>query len=179
VGHVGGYLAEKLHAAGAKLVITDVNPETLNRVAAATKATIVSPGAIFDADVDVFAPCALGGAINLDTLPRIRARVIAGAANNQLADAAAGRDLFQRGILYAPDYVINGGGIINVAGEIRALDRGEAFDPAWVDAKLDHLALTLEEVLDQALHERRPTNEVANQIARSRISGKAPSKAAA
>ena len=179
VGHVGGYLAEKLHAAGAKLVITDVNPETLNRVASATKATIVSPGAIFDADVDVFAPCALGGAINLDTLPRIRARVIAGAANNQLADAAAGRDLFQRGILYAPDYVINGGGIINVAGEIRALDRGEAFDPAWVDAKLDHLALTLEEVLDQALHERRPTNEVANQIARSRISGEASSKAAA
>ena len=105
--------------------------------------------------------------------------MIAGAANNQLADAAAGRDLFQRGILYAPDYVINGGGIINVAGEIRALDRGEAFDPAWVDAKLDRLALTLEEVLDQALHERRPTNEVANQIARSRLSGAVSNKAAA
>jgi leucine dehydrogenase len=179
VGHVGGYLAELLHASGAKLVLTDVNPETLRRVAAATNAEVVSPGAIFDADVDVFAPCALGGAINLDTLPRIRARVIAGAANNQLADAATGRDLFKRGILYAPDYVINGGGIINVAGEIRALDRGEAFDPAWVDAKLDRLALTLEEVLDQALHERRPTNEVANQIARSRIGGAAENKAAA
>ena len=179
VGHVGAYLAEKLHAAGAKLVMTDVNAEALRRVAAATDAEMVAPGAIFDADVDVFAPCALGGAINLDTLPRIRARVIAGAANNQLADAAAGRDLFQRGILYAPDYVINGGGIINVAGEIRALDRGEAFDPAWVDAKLDRLALTLEEVLDQALRERRPTNEVANQIARSRISGAAAERAAA
>ena len=179
VGHVGGYLAEQLHAAGARLVITDVNPETLRRVAAATNAEVVSPGAIFDADVDVFAPCALGGAINLDTLPRIRARVIAGAANNQLADAASGRDLFQRGILYAPDYVINGGGIINVAGEIRALDRGEAFDPAWVDAKLDRLALTLEEVLDQALHERRPTNEVANQIARTRIGGAVSNKAVA
>ena len=178
VGHVGGYLAEKLHAAGAKLVITDVNPETLHRVAAATNAEIVSPSTIFDADVDVFAPCALGGAVNLDTLPRIRAKVIAGAANNQLADAAAGRDLFQRGILYAPDYVINGGGIINVAGEIRALDLGEAFDPTWVDAKLDRLALTLEEVLDQALHERRPTNEVANQIARSRISGAVDKRAA-
>ena len=179
VGHVGAYLAEKLHAAGAKLVMTDVNAEALRRVAAATDAEMVAPGAIFDADVDVFAPCALGGAINLDTLPRIRAKVIAGAANNQLADAAAGRDLFQRGILYAPDYVINGGGIINVAGEIRALDRNEGFDPAWVDEKLDRLALTLEEVLDQALHERRPTNEVANQIARSRISGAAAARAAA
>lgn len=178
VGHVGAYLAGKLHAAGAKLVLTDVNPEALRRVAAATDAEIVAPSAIFDVDCDVFAPCALGGTINLDTLPHIRAKVIAGAANNQLADAAAGRDLFNRGILYAPDYVINGGGIINVAGEIRALDLGEAFDPAWVDAKLDRLALTLEEVLDQALRERRPTNEVANQIARARIGGAEAKKAA-
>ena len=104
--------------------------------------------------------------------------MIAGAANNQLADAEAGRQLFRRGILYAPDYVINGGGIINVAGEIRALGRGEAFDPAWVEDKLDRLTLTLEEVLDQALHERRPTHEVANQIARARIAG-AETRAAA
>lgn len=179
VGHVGGYLAMKLHAAGAKLVLTDVNTETLRRVADATGAQVVAPGLIFDADCDVFAPCAMGGAISLDTLPRIRARIIAGAANNQLADAEAGRDLSRRGILYAPDYVINGGGIINVAGEIRALDREEAFDPAWVDAKLDRLALTLEEVLEQALRERRPTNEVANDIARARIKGAAAQKAAA
>ena len=178
VGHVGAYLAQKLHAAGAKLILTDVNAEMLRRVADATNAEIVAPGAIFDADADVFAPCALGGAVSLDTLPRIRARVIAGAANNQLASADAGRELFRRGILYAPDYVINGGGIINVAGEIRALDRDEAFDPAWVDAKLDRLTLTLEEVLDQALHERRPTHEVANQVARARIVG-AEKKAAA
>ena len=179
VGHVGAYLAQKLHAAGAKLILTDVNTEALARVAAATDAEIVAPGAIFDADADVFAPCALGGAISLDTLPRLRAKVIAGGANNQLADAATGQALFQRGILYAPDYVINGGGIINVAGEIRALDRGEAFDPAWVDAKLDRLALTLEEVLDQALRERRPTHEVANQIAKSRITGAGEKRAAA
>ena len=178
VGNVGAHLAEKLHAAGAKLVLTDVNVEALRRVAAATDAQIVAPSAIFDADVDVFAPCALGGAVSLDTLPRIRAKIIAGGANNQLADAEAGRDLFNRGILYAPDYVINGGGIINVAGEIRALERGEAFDPAWVDEKLDRLALTLEEVLDQAQRERRPTNEVANEIAKARILG-APRKQAA
>ena len=179
VGHVGEYLARKLHAAGAKLILTDVNAEALRRVAAETDAQIVPPSAIFDADADVFAPCALGGAVSLDTLPRLRAKIVAGAANNQLAGPDAGRELFNRGILYAPDYVINGGGIINVAGEIRALERGEAFDPAWVDAKLDRLALTLEEVLDQALRERRPTHEVANQIARARIKGAAAQKAAA
>lgn len=178
VGNVGGFLARKLHAAGAKLILTDVNGEALRRVAAETGAEMVAPSAIFDADADVFAPCALGGAVSLDTLPRIRARIIAGGANNQLADAAAGVELFKRGVLYAPDYVINGGGIINVAGEIRALEREEAFDPAWVDAKLDRLALTLEEVLDQAQRERRPTHEVANEIAKARIQG-APVKQAA
>jgi leucine dehydrogenase len=178
VGNVGGYLAKKLHAAGARLVLTDVNGEALRRLAAETDAQMVAPSAIFDADVDVFAPCAMGGAVSLDTLPRIRARIIAGGANNQLADAQSGLELHRRGILYAPDYVINGGGIINVAGEIRALDRGEAFDPAWVDAKLDRLALTLEEVLEQAQTERRPTHEVANEIARARILG-APRKQAA
>jgi leucine dehydrogenase len=179
VGHVGGYLAQKLHAAGAKLILTDVNTEALRRVADETGAQVVAPGMIFDVDCDVFAPCAMGGAISLDTLPRIRARIIAGAANNQLADADTGREVFRRGLLYAPDYVINGGGIINVAGEIRALDADAAFDPDWVDAKLDRLALTLEEVLDQALRERRPTNEVANEIARARIKGAAAERAAA
>jgi leucine dehydrogenase len=179
VGHVGGHLAGKLHAAGARLILTDVNAELLARVAAATDAETVAPSSIFDVDCDVFAPCALGGAVSLDTLPRLRARIIAGAANNQLADAEAGRAVFDRGILYAPDYVLNGGGIINVAGEIRALERGEAFDPAWVDAKLDRLALTLEEVLDLAERQRRPTNEVANEIARERIRGAARKKAAA
>ncbi|HEY0651282.1 Glu/Leu/Phe/Val dehydrogenase dimerization domain-containing protein [Phenylobacterium sp.] len=179
VGHVGEYLARKLHAAGAKLILTDVNAEALRRVAAETDAQIVAPSAIFDADADVFAPCALGGAVSLDTLPRLRAKIIAGAANNQLAGPDAGRELFNRGILYAPDYVINGGGIINVAGEIRALELGEAFDPAWVDQKLDRLALTLEEVLEQALRERRPTHEVANEIARSRIVGAAEKRVAA
>jgi leucine dehydrogenase len=178
-GSVGGYLADKLHAAGARLILADVNGEALRRVATRTDAEVVAPSAIFDAAADVFAPCALGGAINADTLPRLRARIIAGGANNQLADADTGRAVFERGILYAPDYVINGGGIINVAGEIRALDRGEAFDAAWVEQKLGRLTQTLEEVLDQAQAERRPTHEVANELARARISGAAEKKAAA
>jgi leucine dehydrogenase len=179
VGHVGAYLADKLHAAGAKLILTDVNEEALREVAGRTNATVVTPAAIFEAEADVFAPCALGGAINADTLPRLRAKVIAGGANNQLADPEVGRALFERGILYAPDYVINGGGIINVAGEIRALERGEAFDAAWVDGKLARLTQTLEEVLDRSRHEARPTHEVANEMARARISGAAEKRAAA
>lgn len=179
VGHVGGHLARKLHAAGAKLIIADVNREAVERLAAETGAQVVAPSAIFDAEADVFAPCAMGGAISRETLPRITAPIIAGAANNQLADADTGRAVFERGILYAPDYVINGGGIINVAGEIRALDRDEAFDPAWVDVKLDRLAQTLDEVLEQAQRERRPSNEVANEIARARIAGGAEKRAAA
>ncbi|RAK58616.1 amino acid dehydrogenase [Phenylobacterium hankyongense] len=179
VGHVGAYLADKLHAAGARLILTDVNEEALREVAARTNAAVVTPAAIFDAEADVFAPCALGGAINADTLPRLHAKVIAGGANNQLADPEIGRALFERGILYAPDYVINGGGIINVAGEIRALERGEAFDAAWVDGKLARLTQTLEEVLDRSRHEARPTHEVANEMARARISGAAEKRAAA
>jgi leucine dehydrogenase len=148
-------------------------------VAARTGAQVVPPGAIFEAEAEVFAPCALGGAINAETLPKLKAKVIAGGANNQLSAPEIGRALFERGMLYAPDYVINGGGIINVAGEIRALDRGEAFDPAWVAAKLDRLTQTLDEVLEQSKVERRPTHEVANEIAKARIGGAAEKKAAA
>jgi len=179
VGHVGAYLAEKLHAAGARLILTDVNEEALAEVAARTKAQTVAPGAIFDVEADVFAPCALGGAINETTLPRLRAKVVAGGANNQLADPAIGRALFEQGVLYAPDYVINGGGIINVAGEIRALERGEAFDPTWVDAKLVRLTQTLEEVFDRAVTEGRPSHEVANDMAKARIAQAAAEKLAA
>lgn len=169
VGHVGAYLAEKLHAAGAVLTIADVNQAALNAVAASTGATIVPADAIFDVEADVFAPCALGGAISAATLPRLKVKVIAGGANNQLADAMIGQTVFDRGILYAPDYVINGGGIINVAAEIRALEAGGAFDGGWVSAKLDRLAQTLAEVIDQSIAEKRPANLVADEIARARI----------
>jgi leucine dehydrogenase len=179
VGHVGAYLAEKLHAAGAKLIMTDVNETALAEIASRTDAKIVAPGAIFDAEADVFAPCALGGAINASTLPRLKAKVIAGGANNQLADPEIGREVFERGMLYAPDYVINGGGIINVAGEIRALEQSGAFDAAWVAAKLDRLTATLEEVLDRAVTEARPTHEVANEMAKARIAQAAAERLAA
>ncbi len=169
VGSVGAHLCDKLHAAGARLVITDTHAARLAAVAARTGAEVVAPDAIFDVPAEVFAPCALGGAISEATLDRLAATVIAGGANNQLATPEAGRVLHERGIVYAPDYVINGGGIINVAGEIRAIERGEAFDPAWVEAKLDRLMRTLDEVLARSAAENRPAEAIAGEIARARM----------
>jgi leucine dehydrogenase len=171
VGHVGGFLAQRLHAAGAKLIVADVNTAAVQYLVESLGAEAVEPDAIFDAPSEVFAPCALGGAVTLETLDRLSAKVIAGGANNQLASPEVGRALHARGLLYAPDYVINGGGIINVAGEIRALEAGEAFDPAWVAAKLDRLMQTLDEVFDRAEADERPTHQVADEMARSRIAG--------
>jgi len=171
VGHVGGFLAEKLHAAGAKLIVADVNAAVVQHFVETLGAQSVAPDAIFDAPAEVFAPCALGGAVTVETLDRLTAKVIAGGANNQLASPDVGRALHARGILYAPDYVINGGGIINVAGEIRALEAGEAFDRSWVAGKLDRLMQTLDEVFDRAAAEGRPTHEVADEMARARIAG--------
>jgi leucine dehydrogenase len=164
VGHVGGYLCRHLADAGAALTITDVNTETLETVAKATGAKVVAPGEIYDVDADIFSPNALGAIINPDTLPRLRAKVVAGGANNQLATPEMGDKLLEAGILYAPDYVINGGGIINVAAEISG-----TYDPAWVEAKVQRLVKTLGEVLDQARSENRSTNRVADEIARRRL----------
>ena len=169
VGHVGGLLADKLKAAGARLVLTDVNAPALREVAERTGGRVVEPDAIFDVDAQVFAPCAMGGAIAYGTLDRLKAKVIAGGANNQLVSLDAGQALFEKGLIYCPDYVINGGGIINVAAEIRALDAGQAYEPAWVEAKLSRLMLTLDQVLQRSKDEDRPTHAIAGEIARARI----------
>lgn len=164
VGHVGSYLCGHLAKAGANLVITDVNAEALDQVARTTGAQIVAPAEIYDVAADIFSPNALGAIINPDTLPRLRVRVVAGGANNQLATPETGDRLREMGIVYAPDYVINGGGIINVASEISG-----TYDPTWVEAKLQRLIQTLGDVLDQAQREDRAANRVADEIARSRI----------
>ncbi len=170
VGHVGAHLAEKLAAAGAKLYVTDLHEATARAVAAKVGAQVVPPHAIYDTEAQVFAPCALGGAVSRETLPRIRAKIIAGAANNQLADPEVGQALYDRGVVYAPDFVLNGGGIINIAAEIRALAAGGVYDPEWVETKLTRMTQTLGEVLERSTRERRPTDVIANEIARERIS---------
>jgi leucine dehydrogenase len=95
--------------------------------------------------------------------------VIAGGANNQLASPEMGRVLFERGLTYAPDYVINGGGIINVASEVHGLQKNHAHNPEWVEGKLSRLMETLDEVLARSKSERRPTHEIADEIAEARI----------
>jgi leucine dehydrogenase len=169
VGHVGGYVCDHLAQAGARLILTDINAELLAEVAGRTGGQVVAPDDIYDVAADVFSPNALGAVVNPATLPRLQVKVIAGGANNQLATPAMGEALAARGILYAPDYVINGGGIINVAAEIRARQAGLGYDRAWVEAKLAALTTTLEQVLDEALREGLPTHVVADRLARARI----------
>ncbi len=177
IGHVGGYLADKLHKAGAKLVMTDVNAALLSEVAARTNAEIVAPDAIYDVVADIYAPCALGATLNPQTLDRLTVKAVVGAANNQLATPDIGQMLFERGVLYAPDYVVNGGGIINVASEMNARQSKGAYDPAWVEGKLARLMETLEEVMDRSATEKRPTHQIADAMAEARINAAAEQKA--
>ncbi|WP_109260783.1 Leu/Phe/Val dehydrogenase [Hyphobacterium indicum] len=173
-GHVGSYLCEHLSRAGAELIVADMNVDGLKKHVDNFGAVIVDKDAIYDQEVDVFAPCALGSVINPETIDRLKVKIVAGAANNQLATRDMGAALQKRRILYAPDYVINAGGIINVMGEIRG-----DFDPQWVKGKLAGLEATLGEILDRAENEGRPSNDIADEMARARLEEAAAAKAAA
>lgn len=127
VGKVGSHLAKYLVDDGAELVVCDVNPANVGELTKKVKARVVKPEEIFDVQCDVFAPCALGGAINDQTIPRLKAKVVAGAANNQLAEARHGLILWEKGIVYAPDYVINAGGLIQAADEREGFNRDRAY----------------------------------------------------
>ncbi len=164
LGHVGYTLAEKLVHAGAKVWAADINENVLTKAKRELGAVIVPIDEIHTQDVDIFAPCALGGAVNPKSLPEIKARIIGGAANNQLSNSDLGIDLLEKGILYCPDYVINGGGIINVASELSG-----TYDPKWVDARLDGLSRTLKEIFEISDDSGQPTNIVADKIAKMRI----------
>jgi leucine dehydrogenase len=169
VGSVGGYTCDHLAEAGAKLIITDIDQEALSAVAKRTGARIVAPDEIYDVDADIFSPNALGAVINEKTLARLKVKGVAGGANNQLVVPEMGEFLRRKGILYAPDYVINGGGIINVAAEISG-----SYSRDWVEATLARLMMTLGDVLDEALRSNQPTNYVADRIARARIAAARP-----
>lgn len=164
LGNVGMHLCRHLHEAGAKLIVADIHSEPLQRARDAYDATVVPVEEILSQDVDLLAPCALGGVLNADSIPRIRARIIAGGANNQLLEDADGRRLHERGILYAPDYVINAGGIINVAAEYL-----KSMDDAAVDGMLAAIGPRLEDIFATAQREDRPANEIADAMARARI----------
>lgn len=126
VGHVGYHLCKELHAQGATLTVADIDPLKAERAQREFGASVVPIEDIFDVDCDVLSPCALGSALNDETIPRIKSMVVAGAANNQLAEPRHGDDLHSRGIIYAPDYAINAGGLINVALELQDYDAEQA-----------------------------------------------------
>lgn len=152
LGHVGYALARELHALGARLTVCDVDETVTRRAIDELAATAVAPDRIYDVPCDVFAPCALGAVINDRTLPRLAARIVAGAANNQLAELRHGDRLHERGILYAPDYVINAGGIMQIA--LR--------DEATLQAKLFGIYDTLTEIFRRSAREDTPPQRMAD-----------------
>ena len=118
-GHVGFYLLQYLHKEGAKLVIADINADNLKKAVDETGATVVDANAIYDVQADIYAPCALGATLNSDTIPRLKCEIVAGSANNQLGNEDTdGQALIEKSIIYAPDFLINAGGLINVYNEV-------------------------------------------------------------
>ncbi|HEX8179172.1 MAG TPA: Glu/Leu/Phe/Val dehydrogenase [Pyrinomonadaceae bacterium] len=162
-GHVGYHLAKELHNAGARLIVADIAPERVERVVTEFAATSVPPAAIYGVAADIFAPCGLGGIINDKTLPQLKAEIVAGAANNQLWEARHGDELEARGILYAPDYVANAGGMINGCIELVGWSRADAA------RKIDAIYDTLLTVFHNAETAGIPTYQAADRLAESRF----------
>ncbi|KXH87499.1 Glu/Leu/Phe/Val dehydrogenase [Sporosarcina sp. HYO08] len=163
VGHVAYTLCEHLHAEGAKLIITDINEEAVQRAVNAFGAKAVGIGEIYSQEADIFAPCALGAIINDETIPQLKVKVIAGSANNQLKDAEHGDKLHEMGIVYAPDYVINSGGVINVADELDGYNRERAMK------RVEGIYNALEKIFAISKEKNIPTHIAADHLAEERI----------
>ncbi|HEX2140380.1 MAG TPA: Glu/Leu/Phe/Val dehydrogenase dimerization domain-containing protein [Woeseiaceae bacterium] len=167
IGHVGYSLCRYLHDAGAKLVVADINEERVTAAREEFGATAAGLDDILFQPVDVVSPCALGAILTATTIPKLRTSIVAGAANNQLETPADGQRLADAGILYAPDYVINAGGIINVAAEYY----GNA-DDEEVIRQVEAIGPRLTNIFDQAAATGRPTNAIADEQARKIIRGR-------
>jgi leucine dehydrogenase len=162
-GHVGYYLAKELHEAGAKLAVTDIDAERVKRVVNEFGAHGVAPDEIYGLTADIFAPCALGAIINDKTIPQLKVEIVAGAANNQLLEERHGDELERRNILYAPDYVANAGGVINVYSELAGWTSARSF------RKADEIYDTVRKVFEIAKEEKIPTYLAADRLAEQRI----------
>ena len=164
VGHVGQYLVENLAKEGAEIFITDIHEQTLKNVANKFGAKVVGLDEIYDIDSDIYAPCALGATVNDDTLDRLKSSIIAGAANNQLANENVhGVEVMKKGILYVPDFMLNAGGVINCYAEVKGLS------PEWAMAKAEDIYNTALNILNRSKTENIPTFKIANQMAEERI----------
>lgn len=170
LGNVAYKLCEYLHNEGAKLVVTDINQAAIDRVVNDFGAIAVAPEEIYSQDVDIFSPCALGAILNDDTIPQLKAKVIAGSANNQLQDSRHGDYLHELGIVYAPDYVINAGGVINVADELYGYNRERAMK------RVDGIYDSIERIFAISKRDGVPTYVAANRLAEERIARVAKSR---
>ena len=167
VGHVGEYLVQALAKEGADIFITDIHEPTLTRVAQEYGATVVGLDEIYDIDMDIYAPCALGATVNPETINRLKCSIIAGAANNQLKNEnIQGVELMEKGIIYAPDYAINAGGVINCFGEVKG------FEASWALGEAEKIYNTIYNIVDRSKKENIPTYQIANKMAEERIANK-------
>ncbi len=165
LGHVGSLLGEMLHAEGAALTVTDIHAEEGREVAGALGATWVEPDEIYGVDADIFAPCALGAIINDTTIPQFKCRVIAGSANNQLKEFRHGEELLKRGIVYVPDYVINGGGVVNVADEFHR----DGYNQERAYARVRGIGRQVQDILQHSREQNVSTQASADAVAEARI----------
>ncbi|SDN40174.1 branched-chain amino acid dehydrogenase [Alkalicoccus daliensis] len=163
VGNVAYNMCRYLHEEGAKLVVTDINKDSVKKAVEEFGARAVDIDDIYDVDCDIYSPCALGATVNDETIPRLKAKVIAGAANNQLLENRHGDIIQDKGIVYAPDYVINSGGVINVADELLGYNRERAMK------KVETIYDSIAKIMDISRRDQVPTYVAANRLAEERI----------
>jgi leucine dehydrogenase len=163
-GHVGEYLIDHLTKEKAEVFVTDIHTETLKRVSEKYHAKVVAPEDIYDVDMDIYAPCALGATVNDETLTKLKCSIIAGAANNQLkSESKHGIDVMNKGIVYAPDFTINAGGVINCFSEVQGLSS------EWAKTKAEEIYTTILNIVNRSKSENIPTFQIANKMAEERI----------
>lgn len=163
VGQVGYYLAQDLHQRGARLTVADINTAHVERAVKEFGAAVVAPDQIYDVAADVFSPCALGAVLNLNTINRLKASIVAGSANNQMSHRHYGSVMHERGILYAPDFLINAGGLIVVAV---LYDKG---DMQKCIEQINNIYFTVYDIFERSAVENRATSEIAENLAKERL----------
>jgi leucine dehydrogenase len=168
LGNVGQHLCRHLHEAGAGLIVADIRPDSVSRMVELFGAEMAAPEDIHAAAAEVYAPCALGATLNDRSIPQLQCKIVAGCANNQLAEAKHGQSLLERGILYCPDYVINAGGLINVGHEY--IHGSGKYDPARAYAHIARIPETLQVIFDMSGKDSLPTSLAADRLAGEKLS---------
>ena len=164
IGHVGMYLVDYLFKEGAEIIISDINKNAIENAVKKYNCSVIDPNDIYTADMDIYAPCALGATVNNKTIDKLKCSIIAGAANNQLHDENIhGQQLFDKGIVYAPDYLINAGGVMNCYAEIHGISDKKVMEMAG------NIYNTTLEILNKSQEENISTSTAANQIAEKRF----------